>query len=47
MDIETLKYPIGKPNFPNIIEQEHINAWIQDIKQFPSLVTKEANDAPG
>ena len=43
MDIETLKYPIGKPNFPNIIEQEHINAWIQDIKQFPSLVTKEVS----
>ena len=41
MDIETLKYPIGKPKTPTKIEPSHIEGWIQSIRQFPSLVTKE------
>ena len=41
MDLETLKYPIGKPKIPNKIEPGHIEAWIQSIRQFPSLITKE------
>ena len=41
MDIETLKYPIGKLKIPPKIEPSHIESWIQSIRQFPSLVTKE------
>ena len=41
MDTETLKYPIGKPKIPALIEPTHIQRWIQDIKQFPSHVIKE------
>ena len=41
MDIETLKYPIGKANIPAKIEPSDIENWIQSIRQFPMLVTKE------
>ena len=41
MDLETLKYPIGKPKIPTKIEAAHIQDWIQTIQQFPSLVAKE------
>lgn len=41
MDIETLKYPIGKSNIPAKIEPSDIENWIQSIRQFPMLVTKE------
>ena len=41
MNIEALKYPIGKPKFPALIESAHIKAWIHDIKQFPFRVIKE------
>jgi len=41
MNIETLKYPIGKPTIPALIESTHIQRWIQDIKQFPLQVNKE------
>ena len=41
MNIETLKYPIGKPMIPDLIESTHIQRWIQDIKQFPFQVNKE------
>jgi len=41
MNIETLKYPIGKPMIPALIESTHIQRWIQDIKQFPLQVNKE------
>ena len=41
MDTETLKYPIGKPKTPTKIEPTHIERWIQAIRVFPSLVTKE------
>lgn len=41
MDIETLKYPIGKSNIPTKIEPSDIENWIQSIRQFPMLVTKE------
>jgi len=41
MDIEALKYPIGKPKIPAKIESAHIQDWIQAIQQFPSLVAKE------
>ena len=41
MDIEALKYPIGKPKIPAKIEPAHIQDWILTIQQFPSLLTKE------
>ena len=41
MNTETLKYPIGKPKLPAKIEPANIENWIQSIRQFPSLVTKE------
>ena len=41
MNTETLKYPIGKPMIPALIESTHIQRWIQDIKQFPLQVNKE------
>ena len=41
MDIEALKYPIGKPKIPAKIEPAHIQDWIQAIQQFPSLVQKK------
>ena len=41
MDLETLKYPIGKPKIPTKIEPTHMEGWIQSIQQFPSLVSKE------
>jgi len=41
MTIEALKYPIGKLKLPALIEPAHIKAWIHDIKEFPSRVTKE------
>ena len=41
MDTETLKYPIGKPKTPTKIEPTQIESWIQAIRVFPSLVTKE------
>ncbi len=41
MNIETLKYPIGKPTIPTVIEPTHVQDWIQSISQFPSRVTKE------
>ncbi len=41
MDIEALKYPIGKPQIPDLIESTHIKTWLDDIKQFPVRVIKE------
>ena len=41
MDIEALKYPIGKPKIPAKIEAADIQNWIQTIQQFPSLLTNE------
>jgi len=43
MDINALKYPIGKPLIPQKINQEHINRWIDTIELFPTLVFEEVN----
>lgn len=34
-DIENLKYPLGKPVFPQNISQSHIDKWIATIEKFP------------
>jgi hypothetical protein len=43
MNINALKYPIGKPLIPQKINQEHINRWIDTIELFPALVSEEVN----
>ncbi|PTX61432.1 DinB family protein [Kordia periserrulae] len=35
MDIEQLKYPIGKPQIPKAISQQHISDWISTLEAFP------------
>lgn len=39
MDIEKLKYPIGKYN-PGEIKIEMINDWIEELRSFPEKLTK-------
>ncbi|MFD0963147.1 YfiT family bacillithiol transferase [Pseudofulvibacter geojedonensis] len=41
MDLEQLKYPIGKPNLPEEISSNHINLWIQTIEEFPTKIESE------
>lgn len=38
MDLEALKFPIGKYNPPSEIDQSKINEWIKVIEDFPSNV---------
>lgn len=33
-----LQYPIGRPQFPEVITMEHIQAWIDDIEQAPKAL---------
>ena len=40
-DMELLKYPIGRVNYPKFITQINQEEWIQIISDFPSLVEKE------
>lgn len=35
MDLEKLKYPIGKPQIPESITRENISSWIQVLELFP------------
>lgn len=35
MDLEKLKYPIGKPEIPEIITATHISNWIAILETFP------------
>ncbi|WP_298516091.1 YfiT family bacillithiol transferase [uncultured Kordia sp.] len=35
MDLEKLKYPIGKPQIPEIITETHISDWIAVLETFP------------
>lgn len=36
MDLEKLKYPIGKPQIPTHISANHISDWITVLELFPS-----------
>lgn len=38
MDIEQLKYPIGKYQPPDPISETHIRQWIEEIAAFPSAL---------
>ncbi|PWG05139.1 YfiT family bacillithiol transferase [Polaribacter aquimarinus] len=35
MDLEKLKYPIGKANIPENISKKDLETWISDIERFP------------
>lgn len=41
MDIESLKYPIGKLNFPETFINKEIKQWIVNIATFPDLLRAE------
>ncbi len=43
MNIEQLKYPVGKYNVPQTITQDHINEWIEEVEQFPLIFGDFAN----
>lgn len=43
MDIEKLKYPIGKYN-PGEIKTEMIEAWIEELRSFPKRLFKTLED---
>jgi hypothetical protein len=43
MNINALKYPIGMPIIPELIDQKVIDEWINNIESFPSLVFKEVD----
>ncbi|WP_298421409.1 YfiT family bacillithiol transferase [uncultured Kordia sp.] len=48
MDLEKLKYPIGKTQIPIIITSEHISEWVEVLASFPNrlkdLVKNLSND---
>lgn len=41
MDVEKLKYPIGKVQYPNTITSQHLDGWIATIANFPMAMEKE------
>jgi hypothetical protein len=41
MDIESLKYPIGKFTFPTTISEVEVKNWINDIASFPGSMKSE------
>jgi len=48
MNIETLKYPIGKAVIPKHITKKNLEHWISDIERFPhelEFLVKELSDA--
>ena len=42
--IEKLKYPIGKPNIPAVIQPHHIEEWIATLEKFPDELTNLVNN---
>tara|TARA_R110000787_G_scaffold129264_1_gene241063 strand:+ start:7599 stop:8132 length:534 start_codon:yes stop_codon:yes gene_type:complete len=40
-NLENLKHPIGKVNFPINITKKYISEWIQTLEEFPSQVETE------
>ncbi len=40
-DLEVLKFPTGKVDFPNVITNNHISEWIQTLEGFPIQVKNE------
>jgi len=46
LDVESLRYPIGKLNIPRDISKEQMNQWIEDIKSFPENVNELVQNLP-
>lgn len=44
MNIEQLKFPIGKFSKPEIISEEHILHWISEIETFPNRIRQLTNE---
>lgn len=44
MNLETLKYPVGKFQKPADISRAQIKVWIDDIEQFPQLLRSEVQE---
>jgi hypothetical protein len=40
MDLEALKYPIGKFKWPENISRGDIKEWIHTIREFPEMITE-------
>lgn len=40
MDLEKLKYPIGKFEVPAIVDEPQLKAWIADIEALPGLLNQ-------
>lgn len=43
-DIDRLKYPIGKFQSPDIIDEEQLKNWIQIIQDFPKKIKQEISN---
>ncbi len=43
MEIEKLKYPIGKFSYPAVIDGSLVDQWIEDIESFPEKLKKEVD----
>ena len=41
MDIEKLKFPIGKFEKPTVLTKDILNRWISDISTFPKRLLNE------
>lgn len=46
VELEQLKYPVGKFVKPDFISANHIEAWIQDIEDLPALLDQELKGLP-
>ena len=44
MNIEKLKYPIGKFDQPTVITKDILNKWISEISTFPERLSKKVLD---
>ena len=43
IDLEQLRYPVGRVDFPDTITQQHIDTWIETIEAFPANVESEVS----
>ncbi len=43
-DIENLKYPVGRPQFPHDISKEDLTGWIETLEKFPFEVFQMTKD---
>ncbi len=46
IDIESLKYPVGKWAKPSVYEADQIKLWIDEIRHFPDQFSTQLRDLP-